>query len=210
MVIFWPTFSLAGSTPGLAALRALSVTPWLLAILPRVSPWTTTYSVPAGGCTTTGGGATGGLDAIMGGGFVSMATVLVSTVGWLASSVCSRLQPWISMATRPAVPITDMHSTASFNRERRLLASSNREPWGTNGFGLFIALALIASFLRGVFDLSAAKFSLGKFHGVLNSSRFRATGGSHHSPLNRLVKRPLRRSLRVRPLPPEVLTAGAF
>jgi len=42
-------------------------------------------------------------------------------------------------------------------RERRLLCCSNREPLGTNGFGLFIDLALIASFLRGWLIFSAAK-----------------------------------------------------
>ena len=37
-------------------------------------------------------------------------------------------------------------NTATLTRERRLLCSSNKEPWGTNGLGLFIDLALIASF----------------------------------------------------------------
>ena len=59
MVSFCPTFNLVGSTPGLAALSALSVTPFFFAIFASVSPWTTTYSVRAGatgGGTTTGGG----------------------------------------------------------------------------------------------------------------------------------------------------------
>jgi len=63
-------------------------------------------------------------------------------------------------------------------RERRLLCCSNKEPLGTNGFELFIDLALIASFLRGWLILIsfAAKFSLGKFRGGLNSFCLLASG----------------------------------
>ena len=82
----------------------------------------------------------------------------------------------MSMAMRPAPPITSTQSTASFMRERRLLCCSSREPWGTNGFGLFIDLAPMASFLRGGLIFFAAKFSLGKFRGVLNSSGSLASG----------------------------------
>jgi hypothetical protein len=86
----------------------------------------------------------------------------------------------MSMAISPTVPTADRQSTASFKRERRLPASSNREPWGTNGFGLFIGLAPMASFLRGGLIFFAAKFSLGKFHGALNFSCSSVSGGNHH------------------------------
>src|SRR5450759_2792006 len=76
---FCPTFNLAGSTPKFAASSALSVRPCRFAIFPSVSPWTTTYSVPAtaytGGGTTTGA-TTGGLETSVGGGFVFMTTML--------------------------------------------------------------------------------------------------------------------------------------
>ena len=91
-------------------------------------------------------------------------------------STCSRLQPWMSMAIRPATPTTSTQSTASFDGERRLLCCSNREPLGTNGFELFIDLALVASFLRGGLISFAAKFSLGKFRGGLNSFCSLASG----------------------------------
>ena len=52
----------------------------------------------------------------------------------------------MSRAMRPTTLIASTQYTAIFTRDRRLLCNSNREPWGTNGLGLFIDLALIASF----------------------------------------------------------------
>src|SRR6516164_8797670 len=52
----------------------------------------------------------------------------------------SRLQPWISMATRPVTLTASTQNTASLRRERRWLCCSSSEPLGTNGFGLFIML----------------------------------------------------------------------
>src|SRR5271154_7028424 len=82
----------------------------------------------------------------------------------------------MSMAMRPVTLTAITQKTPSFMRERRLLCSSRSEPLGTNGFGLFIDLALVASFLRGLFfssifgfDFYAAKSSLEKFRNVLNS-----------------------------------------
>ena len=78
---FCPIFNLVGTTPGFAASSALSVTPFSLAILPSVSPLTTTYSVqrPAstGGATITGGlvmagGTTPARFVSIAGGFVSV------------------------------------------------------------------------------------------------------------------------------------------
>src|SRR6478736_4541776 len=50
----------------------------------------------------------------------------------------SRLQPWMSMATRPVTLTASTQKTASLRRERRWLCCSNSEPLGTNGLGLFI------------------------------------------------------------------------
>src|ERR1039458_5522068 len=63
----------------------------------------------------------------------------------------------MSIAVRPTTPTRSTQNTPSFMREWRLLCCSNREPLGTNGFGLFIDLALIASFLRGWLIFFAAK-----------------------------------------------------
>src|ERR1017187_7953652 len=92
---FCPTFNLVGATPGFAASMALTLTPFFLAIFAKESPFCTPYSAPAisgtGACTgTTTGGAI--LETSVGGGFVSMTTVFVSTGGG-PSLICSRLQP---------------------------------------------------------------------------------------------------------------------
>jgi hypothetical protein len=73
---------------------------------------------------------------------------------------------------------------------------------------LFIDLALMASFLRGELIFFAAKFSLGKFRGALNSFCSLASGVSHRIISNRPVKRILRRLLPAWPLPAKLLTAG--
>src|SRR5579885_2366348 len=128
----------------------------------------------------TGGGVTGGRLVSSGGRLVSNGgRVLVSSSGGWGVSSC-RWQPWISMVTSPAAPATTTHETASFMRERRLLYSK-REPCGTNGLGVLMLITRMASFLRGeqvdVVDGSAAKFSLGKFHGGLNSFHSSAQPG---------------------------------
>src|SRR5882724_140340 len=148
MISFCLIFNFLESTPGFASCNALSETPCALAILPSVSPATTTYSVPpvsTGGTTTDGGLVAGG---IMIGGFVSTTGGLVSVIaGGLVSmpkvlSVgCSRLQPWMSMATRPVTLTASTQPTAMRRRKRRWLCCSSKEPLGTNGFGLFMGLA---------------------------------------------------------------------
>jgi hypothetical protein len=53
----------------------------------------------------------------------------------------SGLQPWISMTTKPVTLTASAQPTAIFKRDRRRLCCSSSEPFGTNGFGLFISLA---------------------------------------------------------------------
>jgi hypothetical protein len=81
-------------------------------------------------------------------------------------------------------------------RERRLLCSSKSEPLGTNGFGLFIGLALVASFLRGLFfssifgfDFYAAKSSLEKFRNALNSVFSAVPGQKHRDKIHLISNR---------------------
>ena len=73
------------------------------------------------------------------------------------------------MAMRAVTPTASTQNTPSFMRERRLLCFSSNEPWGTNGFELFIGLAPMASFLEVLFfsfEFSAVKFSLEKSRDV--------------------------------------------
>ena len=57
----------------------------------------------------------GGLDATMGGVFVSTATVFVSAGGGVFSvSTCSRLQPWMSMPMRPTTADCDRAEDGEF------------------------------------------------------------------------------------------------
>src|SRR5690242_4737808 len=154
---------------------ALIVTPFFLAIFQSESPLTTTYSEPAVSGTIGGwamaGGWTGGLEASTGGGLVFIIAVsFVSSAGGFSTSVCSRLQPCMSRAMRPTTLMASTQNTATLTRERRLLCSSNKEPWGTNGLGLFIDLALIASFRDEdwVVEFPATKPSSQKLPGVLN------------------------------------------
>src|SRR5260221_916482 len=190
-MILSPIFIRVGWTFGFAASSALRLMPWAFAIFPSVSPATTVYSVVV---DSTGGGTMTGrfvgmtamvFDAFIGGKFVSTAMAFVSTGGLFSASVFSRLQPWMSIAVRPQTPKASTQKTASFMRERRLSCSSS-EPWGTNGFGLFMGLARVASFLRGrffCFDFSTAKFSLEKFRGGLNLFYSPATERSRGLPL---------------------------
>src|SRR5580698_6471576 len=113
-----------------------------------VSPFRITYSVAE---TDEGGGGGGAVTtALVGagsaaGGFVSgavtCAVVLVS-VGvcavLLVSGGVSRLQPWISIGVMTRMLTAKMVNTATWNRVRFLFFCSSKEPWGMNGFGLFI------------------------------------------------------------------------
>src|ERR1039458_6617959 len=180
MTSFLPIFNFFGSTPGFAASIALAVVPWALAILPSVSPATMVYSEPpvstacGGGTTggklvTTGGGiGTGGLVSTTGVLVIAIARALVSTGGsaFNSSDGFSRLQPWMSMATRPVTLTASTQKTASLMRERRWLCCSSSEPLGTNGFGLFITLLAQMRPLFEVvvfgFEFSAAELSLEK------------------------------------------------
>ena len=71
----------------------------------------------------------------------------------------------MSKAMRPTTLIASTQNTATFTRERRLLCCSNKEPWGTNGLGLFIDLALIASFRDevGLLSFPPGRFPLKNF-----------------------------------------------
>ncbi len=75
----------------------------------------------------------------------------------------------MSRAMRPTTLTASTQYTAIFTRERRLLCNSSKEPWGTNGLGLFIDLALIASFRdeEWVVEFPATKSSSQKLPGVL-------------------------------------------
>ena len=186
MVSFWPTFNLVGSTPGFAASSALSVTPFFLAILPSVSPLTTTYSVPAvfrpraaAHRRTGGGGTTGGLEATMGGGFVSMASVLVSTGGV------------VLFADLFAFAALDEHGGQAGDAdgehaEARRVSCANgvcfAAPAGSLVGRMDSDCSLIWRGWRPFFEVVlicfAAKFSLGKFRGVLNSFGSLARAGN--------------------------------
>src|SRR6185369_8415595 len=86
------------------------------------------------------------------GGFVSniVAELVLRVVSVFSAGGVSRRQPSMSMAIRPHTLIAKVQNTASLTRDRRLCCSSS-EPWGTNGFGWFMDLARLASFLRGQF-----------------------------------------------------------
>jgi hypothetical protein len=79
-----------------------------------------------------------------------------------------------------------------------------------NGLVFFINLALVASFLRGDVDWFAAKFSLGKFHGMLNYrySLARLEFVADFPAAGMKLKQN-RRSRRVLPLRPKLLTGPA-
>src|SRR5208337_3752729 len=126
----------------------------------------------------TGGIGTGRLVSITGRLVSVIAVVFVSARGnGFDSSVgFSRLQPWMSMATRPVTLTASTQKTASLRRERRWLCCSSSEPLGTNGFGLFIGLAPGRGFVFFevcfIFEFGAAQFSLEKFRSALNSLCF--------------------------------------
>jgi len=100
MINFCFTFKCFASTPGLAASSAFKLTPLFLAIFPRVSPETTTYSDPApsAGAVSAGAGIAGWVT-IGGGVFVSAGAVTTGTFvsivadafvsGWMAGGLVS-------------------------------------------------------------------------------------------------------------------------
>ena len=130
---FCPTFNLVGSTPGLAAFNALSVTPFFLAIFASVSPLTTTYSVAAvsgdrGSRDNRRRTALHEADWMLHrcGKLVSHCRRQIGfrrRLRLLSVSVCSRLQPWMSMAVRPSTSIASTQNTANFMRERVCFAA---------------------------------------------------------------------------------------
>ena len=105
-------------------------------------------------CSFTGGGSiTVVFVSIAGGGVLvagSSTNAFVSTKGSLAVGVL-RSQPWMSMPTRPSTLTASTQETPILSWERRRLCCSSREPWGRNGFGLFIGLAQLRPFVEVLF-----------------------------------------------------------
>ena len=121
----WP-----GTVPGVGALGL----PWLA---PAGGP-------PAGVFDSAGNGVTGVMLVS------TVVAILVSGDGAVMSVgvVSPRLQPPISMATRPTTLTASTQETPSFRRERRWLWLSSREPFRWNGLGLFIGLARVRPFFE--------------------------------------------------------------
>src|SRR5947209_15868213 len=81
--IFWPTFNLVGSMPGLASVRALTETLNFLPMVVKLSPWAIVYSVaPAtGGATKVVSGGGGGSEPTAAAGLVSATMFVARNVG---------------------------------------------------------------------------------------------------------------------------------
>src|SRR4051812_6608731 len=123
----------------------------------NVSPFTTTYSVPVGTCGGGGGGGSGGGGLVSTGG--NAVTLLPRPAsGGLVGSVwlpaasgfspsAGLRQPWISRAINAKTLRLMEKKTAIFSRALAFVFCSKKEPWGTNGLGLFIVFGAMASFL---------------------------------------------------------------
>ena len=105
----------------------------------------TTVAIPGGAAATgllVGADATG-LEEMSGPlGALDATAGLVSTGGGLLSATgCLRSQPWKSMTRRLVTLTPRTQATVILRRERRRLCWASSDPFGTNGFGLFICLA---------------------------------------------------------------------